>query len=38
MKTTEAAKTPTVKLNLSVKTAGVLSRAFVTPGMFFNKV
>jgi hypothetical protein len=38
MKTTEAAMATTVKLNLSVKAAGLLSRTFVTPGMFFNKV
>jgi hypothetical protein len=38
MTTTQAAKPATPKLDLSVKAAGLLSRTFVTPGMFFNKV
>jgi hypothetical protein len=35
MKTTETAKAATVKLNLSVKADN--GRAFVRPGMYFNK-
>lgn len=37
MKTQQTTVT-TQKLNLTVKAASLLSRTFVTPGMFFNKV
>jgi hypothetical protein len=37
MKTTETVKIVTPKLDLSVKSAGLLSRVFTTPGMQFNK-
>jgi hypothetical protein len=38
MKTTETAKTEVRKPDLSVKPAGLLARAYVTPGMMYNKV
>jgi hypothetical protein len=37
MKTTEIVKVETPKLDLSVKSAGLASRVFTTPGMQFNK-
>ena len=37
MKTTEQVKTDTKKLDLTVKSAGQLTKVFVTPGMIFNK-
>ena len=37
MKATPVAKTEPRKLDLSVKSAGALTKAFVTPGMMFTK-
>jgi hypothetical protein len=37
MKTTTVTKAEPRKLDLSVKSAGALTRAFVTPGMMFTK-
>jgi hypothetical protein len=37
MKITATANAPAQKLDLTVKAAGLLARAFVTPGMSFNK-
>ena len=38
MKTSTTPKTDVAKLDISVKAAGLLGRAFTTPAMQFNKV
>ena len=37
MKTTKPTKIEIKKLDLTVKSAGLLARVYVTPGMMFNK-